>query len=510
VRGTSATRGVHSSLPTITGFTVRVGGPLPVVPVTGNDVEVLLTADGTVLSGRVWGGRPAVATSGGTACVLAGELYHTEALRQALGSAADGVEGDGELLLACWRRYGPAGLRLLDGRFALVLVDGDVVVAATDHAAGVPLHVRRHRRLIDFSTEAKALGRSGASEVVPGTERVPGPVDVLRVRAGTAVVFSAGGAGAMRTWTPPQHRVVMPEQEAVRRLRATLDDAVRSRLDGGPVTVVLSGGIDSSSVAALACAAGGDVETVSLGTDTGDEFGAARLVADHLGTRHVELSVTADSVVRALPRVVAAAEIVDPDVLEYLMPLVVLYGLLPDAGRRVLTGYGADIPLGGMHRDEHDLNGLDALIAADMGGFDGFNELSPALGAAHRHWTTHPFWDRAVLDLLTSLEPGLKRRHGLDKWVLRAAMADLLPETTVRRPKLGIHEGSGVTSRWTALLRAEGVPDARVRAVKHRMASLAHERVVGQAEPPDDVSFDDLLTEALRRDTDDPYPEASS
>jgi (carboxyethyl)arginine beta-lactam-synthase len=150
----------------------------------------------------------------------------------------------------------------------------------------------------------------------------------------------------------------------------------------------------------------------------------------------------------------------------------------------VLTGYGADIPLGGMHRDTVSLGTLDAVLAADMDGFDGLNEMVPALSGIAGHWSTHPYWDRDVLDLLISLEPGLKRRAGSDKWVLREAFRSALPGETVRRRKLGSHEGSGTTSTWTRLLRESGVPADRVREAKLAQAWDLHRRLVDGDEHP--------------------------
>lgn len=444
----------------------------------------------------------------GTAVLLAGELYDRARLRAAVGESAAGAVTDAELLLACWLRYGPAGLRLVNGRFAVVIAEpvprdgsrGLRLVAATDHAGSVPLYVRCDSSGVRLATEAKALATSAAplggeplGGDLPGTDRAwPGSA-VRRLRAGTLLSLTPGQpASALHTWRPPLHRLAVDADDATRSVARVLDEAVRARLGAGPVTVVLSGGIDSSAVTALACAAGGPVDTVSLGTDAGDEFDAARLVAEHVGTRHTELRANGHDLVRQLPFAVAAAEITDADVLEYLLPLVVLYQLLP-AGLRVVTGYGADIPLGGMHRGTDRLDALDAVIAHDMATFDGLNELSPVLGAHAGHWTTHPYWDRAVLDLLVSLEPGLKYRQGRDKWVLREAVRELLPAATVQRPKLGIHEGSGATSTWTAMLVAAGVRPPVVPAVKAAMAREMHRQVVVLAQPPDQVSFDDVL-----------------
>lgn len=470
--------------PVTVGLRLGIGAAPPsgaALAIAGERVPVQITAGPTTLRGEAVPGDTGVAVEGGLAVLLAGELHSGP--------------GGAQLLLQTWQRYGPAALRLLQGRFAAVVLDGDRLTLATDHAGSVPLYVRAVEGGLQVATEAKAFA-AGRSAALPGTAPVPGPAGVLRVRAGTAVTVPLGGgpAAAIRTWRPPEHREALPPDQAVTRVREALEAAVSSRIGDGDVTVVLSGGIDSSAVAALARRhARGTVTTVSLGTDAGDEFDAARLVADHLGTRHEELRVRSEDVVGALAWAVAATEIVDADVLEYLLPLVVLHRALPAGPRRVLTGYGADIPLGGMHRTERSLAPLDAVIAEDMATFDGLNEMSPVIGAVAGHWTTHPYWDRTLLDLLVRLDPGLKRREGIDKWVLRRAVADLLPEKTVRRPKLGIHEGSGTTSTWTAMLRAEGLPAELVAAAKGAMATAIHARVVGLGESPEGLDVGEVL-----------------
>lgn len=470
--------------PGIVGLRVGIATAPPSGPslaIAGDSVPVRIAVGATTLAGEAVPGDDGVAVEGDLAVVLIGELYSGT--------------GRAQWLLQLWQRYGQAALRLVEGRFAVIVLEADRVTLATDHAGSVPLYVRAGAGSLQVATEAKAFG-AGSSAALPGTAAVSAPAGVLRVRAGTAVTVALDGrsASSIRTWRPPEHRESPAPEVAVARVREALEAAVRARVGDGDVTVVLSGGIDSSAVAALACRhARGAVTTVSLGTDAGDEFDAARLVADHLGTRHQELRVTGREVVEALPWAVAATEIVDADVLEYLLPLVVLHRSLPAGPRRVLTGYGADIPLGGMHRTEHSLAPLDAVIADDMVTFDGLNEMSPLIGATVGHWTTHPYWDRTLLDLLVRLEPGLKRREGIDKWVLRRAVADLLPEATVRRPKLGIHEGSGTTSTWTAMLQAEGLPAELVGAAKNEMAAAIHDRVVGRGESPERVDVGAVL-----------------
>jgi (carboxyethyl)arginine beta-lactam-synthase len=483
-------QGRQQALPPVCGFALALGtGPTrghpqsahnnPWVAQLGEHTRLEETAGGVPWAGTLIG-RGTLARDGNTALVLAGELYNRDDLARAAGGDAGGVP-DADLVLALWRRYDLAALRLLNGRYALILADAGRVVAATDHAGSIPLHlsVRPEGQdgqdgTVHAATEAKTLYAQGLKP--------------HQVAAGTAVVLHHGTRRTVRTWVPPQSRRIVPADEAVADLRCRLSRAVRARCAGDRrPTVVLSGGIDSSAVTALTAAACGGARTVSLGTDAGDEFAAAALVARHVGTEHEELTVGSEQLVAELAWAVWAAEITDPDVLEYLLPLVALYRRLPGR-RRILTGYGADIPLGGMHRDTAGLGTLDEVLATDMATYDGLNEMCPALSGIAGHWTTHPYWDRDVLDLLVGLEPGLKRRDGTDKWVLRTAFRDLLPDSVVRRRKLGIHEGSGTTSTWTRLLLQDGVPPQRIPGAKLAQARRLHQRLVAGGEHPADLA----------------------
>ena len=444
----------------------------------------------------------AQARNANTAVLLAGEFYNREALLSVLPPGPE-PDGDAQLLLRLLDRYGPHAFRLVNGRFAAMVCTGRRVLLAADHAGSVPLYVRMAPGEVTASTEAKTLAGPRPSRGLPLTDarRVPGLVGVRQVPAGVVldIGLMSGTTETHRTWSPPHARRIMHEDEAVAAVREALDRAVAARVGPGSTPlVVLSGGIDSSGVAACANRVAGGLETVSMGTDTADEFAQARVVAAHLGTRHSEITVSTADLLAQLPYAVWAAESVDPDIVEYLLPLVALYRALDGTGRRVLTGYGADIPLAGMHREDR-LPALDSAVAHDMATFDGLNEMSPVLSALAGHWTTHPYWDRDVLDLLVPLEAGLKRRHGRDKWVLRAALADVLPEETVTRPKLGVHEGSGTTSSFSRLLLDHGVPKEAVRRAKQQVTHELFGLTVAGGRTPPEVSTAEVVRSVADR-----------
>ena len=501
----------HGTLPPALGFLAAAhagGGRAPEGPVATRALRAevgealsVQAFSATVLHGPGADPGRAWTRAGDTVVVVAGEFYNQDELRSVLPDG-DAYDGDAGLLAALFDRYDLHAFRLVNGRFAAVVASGARLCAATDHAGSVPLYLRPAPGDIHIATEAKALATEatpkGAS--LPGTRRVPGLPGVHQVPAGTVLELAVDSAGATlhRTWQPPSARRILPEDEARRAVRSALELAVGRRLAAGVKPLaVLSGGIDSSAVAALA-AARGPIDSLSMGTDLSDEFPQAQVVARHLATDHSELVIPMDELLRQLPHTVWAAETLDADIIEYLLPLVGLYGRLPNTPRRILTGYGADIPLAGMHREDR-LPQLDNAVAHDMATFDGLNEMSPVLAAVHGHWTSHPYWDRDVLDLLVGLEAGLKRRYGHDKWVLRSAMTDLLPEETVARPKLGVHEGSGVSVAFTRLLSDNGVPDRDIATAKALVVRELFDRTVADGGHPDHVSTEGAIRTALHR-----------
>src|SRR5262249_976488 len=159
----------------------------------------------------------------------------------------------------------------------------------------------------------------------PGVRRVRRLPGLHQVPAGAVldISTSTGAVSVHRTWVPPVHRLLVGEDEAVNLVRTALERAVVRRLGaGGRPRGVPSGGIDSSGVAALSNSASPQgIDTLSMGTDTADEFPQARLVAGHLRSAHREITVPTAELLAQLPHTVHAAETTDPEVIEYLLPL---------------------------------------------------------------------------------------------------------------------------------------------------------------------------------------------
>jgi asparagine synthase (glutamine-hydrolysing) len=293
---------------------------------------------------------------------------------------------------------------------------------------------------------------------------------------------------------------VYAEEDALRRrLRATLEATVARMLPAGPVAASVSGGIDSSLVAAVAHHLGAAVTTFSItfGPPHADELAWSGLLARHLGVPHLPVLVRPEDVVAGLDRTVGALSEPNGD------PLTVPNHLMFEAARArgldvMLNGEGGDPCFGGpknapmmlaeLYGDqrplarEHDYlrahqrmwddlpalargelaevlatglaegcvtpwlddprwpSRLDRLMALNVA-WKGAGHILPKvehLGQRSGVRARSPLFDREVVDLAFQIPARLKRAGAVEKHLLKAAVADLVPEAIRERPKSGM------------------------------------------------------------------------
>jgi asparagine synthase (glutamine-hydrolysing) len=364
----------------------------------GPDDEGLL-ADGPVALGHTRlsildtsaaGHQPMLSADGAHAIVLNGEIYNYKDLRRELASRGHVFRTgtDTEVALAAYREHGIEFLRRLDGMFALALWDrrAERAIVARDPVGIKPLYVRTAGGALWFASELRALlAAPGASCALDpasvahyfARQYVGGEAsivkDVARLAPGTALVVTASGVRRETFWRYPgdagceaserplggareSRRDGAPRAAHPDDLLALLSDAVRAHLQSDvPVGVFLSGGIDSSLVAALIArhaAAPMPAYTVAVAGARGvDETLEARRVAEACGLEHHPLLVGAREALAALPALAAA---LDEPIGDYA--LLPTHLLAREARRRVtvvLTGEGADELFGGYPRYAH-------------------------------------------------------------------------------------------------------------------------------------------------------------
>jgi asparagine synthase (glutamine-hydrolysing) len=301
---------------------------------------------------------------GGTCLVFNGEIYNYPALRDRL--IADGVkfrtDCDTEVILHLYERYGEDCVRHLTGMFAFAIWDPrrDEVLLARDPIGEKPLYwAQRHGTLV-FASEIKALLEHPAIDREVNTDALgpylanlvtPGPdtlyAGIEKLPAGCRARCDRTGVRVERYWslTQPRRFVDAEEHDATRRVRELLDASVHSRLMSDvPVGVLLSGGMDSSTIVALLKEQARDVASFTVGFPGyggHDERAEARWVADRFGTDHHEVVLTEDDALGSLRALVHHGDepLADP----VCVPLYAVTKLARDNGIKVvLAGEGAD------------------------------------------------------------------------------------------------------------------------------------------------------------------------
>jgi asparagine synthase (glutamine-hydrolysing) len=263
--------------------------------------------------------QPMPNEDGSVQVLLNGEIYNFQELRAGLASHTFRSKGDAEPIAHLYEDEGESALARLDGMFALAIWDARRrrLVLARDGFGKKPLYYWYDDRRLVFGSEIKALLAAGVPAELDGERLgeylgygyVPTPFTLFkgirRLPPASFLVADATGVGAATPFWDLQFpdrgaELSVPLEAAAERVLELLTEAVRKRLVADvPLGVLLSGGVDSSAVAALMTRlAPGKVKTFTVGFEGDaffDERPHARRVAQHLGTDHHESVVKPDA-----------------------------------------------------------------------------------------------------------------------------------------------------------------------------------------------------------------------
>jgi len=384
------------------------------------------------------GGRQPLTTPGGDALVANGMIYNDAALRDELGERNYQTGSDSESILHAVRRWGAEAPARLDGMFAFVYASPDRVIAARDPLGIKPLYRVRIGDVVGFSSEIKAF--DGVADQVSE--------------------FPAGHVydseqGLLRYYTVPRPEfATQTPAELAAGLRDVLEAAVVKRLRSDvPFGALLSGGLDSSLVCALARPHVEELHTFAVGLPGSDDLASARLVADHLGTIHHELVVQPEELVAALPDVIWHLESADVDLVRSAVVTWMVMRFASEHVTVVLTGEGADELFAGYryHSDYYDADPvlLQSELRRSLGSMHNINlQRVDRMSMAHGVEARVPYLDRQVVAEALRIHPQLKQTdpatgEPVEKWILRYLADGLLPEEIVWRRKAQFDEGTG-------------------------------------------------------------------
>ena len=313
-----------------------------------------------------------------------GELYNYRELRAELERAGHRfrTHGDTEVLVHLYEQEGLEFARRLRGMFAVALWDAPRrrLVLARDRYGIKPLYYRANSSGgLEFASELRALPRGeidlDALEAFLAFNSIPAPLTIFRdarkLPPGHLLVWEAGETRVERFARPAPAALDDlrddDEAELIEELRARLRDSVRAHLVSDvPVGVLLSGGIDSSALTALAAQESDEpVRTFSIGFEerSFDELGDARLVAQRYGTQHRELVLRPDAAL-LLPALAEAFD--EPFADSSALPTYLVSQLAAQDVKVALSGEGGDELFGGYYTYVADQLALRAGGAARL------------------------------------------------------------------------------------------------------------------------------------------------
>ena len=391
-----------------------------------------------------------------TGAVLAvnGEIYNHKALRSGEGAEFPYQTGsDCEVILALYRKHGAACVLHLHGMFAFVLynpADGSWLIGR-DPIGIIPLYLGHDARgRLWVASEMKAL-----ADVC---------VDVQEFPAGHT--WASGAASPERYFERDwMHWDTLPRNSVTPAdVREALTSAVRSHLMGDvPYGLLISGGLDSSVVAAIAMQFARNrveddgateawwprVHSFSIGLPGSPDVAAAEKVAAHLGTVHHSLGFTIQEGIDALEDVIRHVETYDVTTIRASTPMYLMARQIKAMGiKMVLSGEGADEIFGGylyFHlapdaREFHEET-VRKVLALSKYDCSRANKSMMAWGIEARV----PFLDTPFVDFAMRMDPAQKMGGGgkIEKAILREAFSDLLPAEVVWRQKEQFSDGVG-------------------------------------------------------------------
>lgn len=319
------------------------------------------------------GHQPMLSEDAQLCLVFNGEIYNFHSLRAELISRGHRFlsGSDTAVILATYREWGLECLERLHGMFAFALYDArkQWLFLARDRAGEKPLFYFRDTTGIRFASEIKGLL---ADESLPrrldwsafdrylADGHTPGDQSMLqqirKLRPGHALLYDTNG-DSVKTWRywhappPPSNKSELHEEYLEADLEKVLEDSVRRQLVADvPVGVLLSGGVDSSVIAALASRAAKQVKTFTVrfpGCGGYDETEHARLIARHFNTHHVEVDAEVANVA-LLPML--SRQFDEPVIDSSMIPTYLVSRLVRHYCTVALGGDGGDELFGGYPR----------------------------------------------------------------------------------------------------------------------------------------------------------------
>ena len=427
-----------------------------------SDDKAILTHERLAIVDPASGKQPLLSEDGKLVLAANGEIYnHRELRRQFEGKYSFKTESDCEVILALYKEKGVDFIDEMNGIFGFAIYDAekDEYFVARDHMGIIPLYI--------------GWDINGTFYVASELKVLEGVCSKIQLFPPGHYMHSSDGEFKkwyVRDWT--EYDAVKDNETSIQKVKDALEAAVhRQLMSDVPYGVLLSGGLDSSVTSAIAKkyaekriesddtseAWWPRLHSFSVGLEGSPDLAAAQKVADHIGTVHHEIKFTIQEGLDAIKDVIYNLETYDITTIRASTPMYLMARVIKSMGiKMVLSGEGADELFGGylyFHKapnakefHEETVRKLSKLHMYDC---LRANKSLAAWGIEGRV----PFLDKEFMDVAMSINPQDKMINGerMEKWVVRKAFEDYLPESVAWRQKEQFSDGVGYS--WIDTLK---------------------------------------------------------
>ncbi|OBS14761.1 asparagine synthase B [Elizabethkingia miricola] len=444
------------------------------------DEKVIFSHERLAIVDPTSGKQPLFSKDGNLVLAVNGEIYNHLELRKEFPEYEFLTQSDCEVILALYQKYGKDFLEKLNGIFAFALYDIE---------KGTYLISRDHMGIIPLYRGWDAHGNFYVASELKALEGVCNKIEEFKPGH---LLYSEDGEEYQlwysRDWE--SFDTVKDNPTDITALRKGLEDAVhRQLMSDVPYGVLLSGGLDSTIIAAVTAKfaskriESGDTQeawyprlhSFAVGLEGSPDLAAARKAADHIGSVHHEVKYTIQEGLDAIRDVIYHLETYDVTTIRASTPMYLLARVIKSMGiKMVLSGEGSDELFGGylyFHKapsaqafHEENVRKLGKLHLYDC---LRANKSLMAWGIEGRV----PFLDKEFMDIAMTINPQDKMitPERMEKWVLRKAFEDILPESIAWRQKEQFSDGVGYS--WIDTLKQiaeDEVSDEMMANAKYR------------------------------------------
>lgn len=411
---------------------------------------------------------------------------------------------DERAFLSYFKKFGIDFFRMLTGYYIAVVFCDNILYAVSSKTASPSLYYYCDESLqkVIISTELKKFPKDikilNPFEVISNisltSNRITNIKDIYKIVSGSYIKinFTNGRVEHKDYYSPLRGINVYSADNAVEKIRNSMNEYFEQFKDMD-MTCLVSGGLDSSIVATLSKKRCKKLELFCLGTKENNEFEYAQLLADGLGLKLEKILVNNEDFLIYFARTIEMVEHSHSTFIEYLIPIVMAHEKLEGKVTNLISGYGSDILFAGFAKKGMEIRDISNLVLSEFESTYWSNETSQNLGEKYNMNIYYPFFDDAVIETSFTISPELKFFNNIEKYILRYAYKDELPEQIVWRKKVGVHEGTGLEAYLTEIVG--NVDKENIRSKKDKFAYILFDELIIKEKKLEEINIKEILHE---------------